>query len=98
MSLAGKVIVVAGSGGPAGAAAVRRLAAAGAQVVAADVQPQEWAEPNVAPARIDLLDADATRSWAAGLHQVDGLIHLVGGWRGGKTFADTDLADWAFLH
>jgi NAD(P)-dependent dehydrogenase (short-subunit alcohol dehydrogenase family) len=98
MTLAGKVIVVAGAGGPLGVPVVRRLAAAGAQVVAADVRPQEFAEPGVTPAQIDLLDPLATQAWAAGFGQVDGLVHLVGGWRGGKTFADTDLADWAFLH
>ncbi len=98
MSLGGKVIVVAGSGGPLGVPVVRRLAAAGAQVIAADVRPQDLAEPGVTPVEIDLLDFAAVRDWAAGFGQVDGLIHLVGGWRGGKTFAETDLADWAFLH
>jgi NAD(P)-dependent dehydrogenase (short-subunit alcohol dehydrogenase family) len=97
-----EVIVVAGAGGPAGRAAVRRLAAAGARVVAADVRPTSWDEPGVTAAQVDLLDADGTRRWAeqvAAEHgRVDGLVHLVGGWRGGKTFADTDLADWAFLH
>ncbi|SEG80408.1 NADP-dependent 3-hydroxy acid dehydrogenase YdfG [Thermomonospora echinospora] len=96
------MIVVAGAGGPAGRAAVRRLAAAGARVVAADVRPTSWDEPGVTAAQVDLLDADGTREWArrvAAEHgRVDGLVHLVGGWRGGKRFADTDLADWAFLH
>lgn len=52
---------------------------------------------------VDLLDPAATRAWAAriekdaGRGRVDGLVHLVGGWRGGKTFADTDLADWDLL-
>ena len=26
--------------------------------------------------------------------RVDGLVHLVGGWRGGESFTETDLADW----
>lgn len=98
MTNAQPVIVVAGAGGPAGRATVRRLAAGGAQVIAADVRPPQWDEPNVTAAQVDLLDFDATRAWAAGLGQVDGLVHLVGGWRGGKAFGDTDLADWAFLH
>ncbi|MFD6988184.1 SDR family oxidoreductase [Streptomyces sp. NPDC059943] len=52
---------------------------------------------------VDLLDPAATRAWAArteqdhGRGRIDGLVHLVGGWRGGKTFADTDLADWDLL-
>lgn len=103
------VIVVTGAGGPAGKAAVRRLAATGAHVVAADVKPQAWngadadadAGP-ITPVVIDLLDAEATRTWAAEIMEihgrVDGLVHLVGGWRGSATFADADLADWALLH
>jgi NAD(P)-dependent dehydrogenase (short-subunit alcohol dehydrogenase family) len=102
VTLTGKVIVVAGAGSPAGQAVVRKLAAGGAHVVAADQRPHEWDDVSISPALVDLLDFDDTRNWAAEVVEVhgrvDGLIHLVGGWRGGKTFAETDLADWAFLH
>jgi NAD(P)-dependent dehydrogenase (short-subunit alcohol dehydrogenase family) len=102
VTLTGKVIVVAGASGPAGQAVVRRLAADGAHVVAADRMPHEWDDVSVTPALVDMLDFADTRGWAAEVLEVhgrvDGLIHLVGGWRGGKTFAETDLADWAFLH
>jgi NAD(P)-dependent dehydrogenase (short-subunit alcohol dehydrogenase family) len=97
-ALADKVVVVAGAAGPAGQAAVRRLAAGGAQVIAADVRPTDWEIPHVTAAEVDLLDFAGTRAWAAGLGRVDGVVHVVGGWRGGKTFAETDLADWDFLH
>lgn len=54
------------------------------------------------PAVIDLLDADATTAWAAQVAaqhgHVDGLVHLVGGWRGGKGIVESDLADWDVLH
>jgi NADP-dependent 3-hydroxy acid dehydrogenase YdfG len=54
------------------------------------------------PALIDLLDAEATTAWAAQVAaehgHVDGLIHLVGGWRGGKGIVESDLADWDVLH
>ncbi|WP_103503949.1 SDR family oxidoreductase, partial [Streptomyces sp. SM14] len=50
---------------------------------------------------VDLLDIDATRQWADRTEKefgrVDGLVHLVGGWRGSATFAETDLADWDAL-
>ncbi|MGH3389369.1 MAG: SDR family NAD(P)-dependent oxidoreductase [Actinomadura sp.] len=96
------VMVVAGAGGPAGQAVVRRLAAAGAQVVAADVRPLTWDDERISGVVVDLLDAPATRAWAAEVTstygRVDGLLHLVGGWRGGESFAGTDLADWALLH
>ncbi len=57
---------------------------------------------HVVPAQIDLLDEPATRAWADSLvaehGHVDGLIHLVGGWRGGSGIVESDLADWAWLH
>lgn len=50
---------------------------------------------------VDLLDAVATREWAsrllAGHDRVDGLLHLVGGWRGGQGIAQTDPGDWEWL-
>lgn len=112
-NLSGAVIAVAGAGGPAGRAALVRLAEAGARVVAADAQPERLAE-SVDAARfaaggsdvtgdiVDLLDQDAAREWAARTEKqfgrVDGLVHLVGGWRGSATFQETDLGDWAFLN
>ncbi len=93
-----KTIVVAGAGGAAGPPAVRALAEAGHRVIALDVRETEWEHPNIVGRAVDLLDFDAVRALAAELGPVDGLVHLVGGWRGGKTFAETKLADWAFLH
>ncbi|NDZ83682.1 SDR family NAD(P)-dependent oxidoreductase, partial [Streptomyces sp. SID10853] len=50
---------------------------------------------------VDLLDLEATRAWAdrteAEFGRIDGLVHLVGGWRGSATFAETDIADWNLL-
>lgn len=111
-ALDGAVVAVAGAGGPAGRATLLRLASAGATVVAADADTASLAEAVDATRRVhgdatvtgdtvDLLDPAATRAWAARTEKdagrVDGLVHLVGGWRGGKTFADTDLADWDLL-
>lgn len=50
---------------------------------------------------VDLLDADAVKTWAddvaashpSGSPRVDGVVHLVGGWRGGKGFLDNTVAD-----
>jgi len=50
---------------------------------------------------VDLLDAEATRAWAdevasshpSGAPRVDGVVHLVGGWRGGSRFTDNTVAD-----
>ncbi|MBF6051274.1 SDR family NAD(P)-dependent oxidoreductase [Streptomyces eurocidicus] len=110
--LDGAVVAVAGAAGPAGRAALLRLAEAGATVVAADADPARLAEAvdaaryahggaTVTGDTVDLLDLDATRAWADRTEKefgrIDGLVHLVGGWRGSSTFAETDLADWELL-
>ncbi|MYX93934.1 SDR family NAD(P)-dependent oxidoreductase [Streptomyces sp. SID486] len=111
-SLSGAVIAVAGAGGPAGHATLVRLAEAGAVVVGADNNPERLAEAvdaaryarggaTVTGETVDLLDLQSTRDWAARIEKdhgrVDGLVHLVGGWRGSANFAETDLADWDLL-
>lgn len=110
--LEGAVVAVAGAAGPAGRAALLRLAEAGATVVAADADAARLAEAvdaaryahggaTVTGDTVDLLDLEATRAWADRTEKefgrVDGLVHLVGGWRGSATFAETDPADWELL-
>ncbi|WP_236238867.1 SDR family NAD(P)-dependent oxidoreductase [Streptomyces sp. CC228A] len=110
--LEGAVIAVAGAAGPAGRAVLLRLAEAGATVVGADADAERLAEAvdaaryahggaTVTGDTVDLLDPAATREWADKTEQefgrVDGVVHLVGGWRGSSDFASTDLADWALL-
>ncbi|MEU5591642.1 SDR family oxidoreductase [Streptomyces sp. NPDC020298] len=111
-ALDGAVIAVAGAGGPAGRATLRRLAEAGATVVGADNDPQRLSEAvdaaryagggaTVTGDTVDLLDLQSTRDWATHIEKdfgrVDGLVHLVGGWRGSETFTKTSLDDWDFL-
>jgi NADP-dependent 3-hydroxy acid dehydrogenase YdfG len=106
MSLHDAVVVVAGAGGGAGAAVVRRLASVGAVVVTADRSLESTESlvaeiPAIHPYAVDLLDQVATNAWAqsvaAEFGRVDGVVHLVGGWRGGKGITEADLADWDFL-
>ncbi|MEU3784917.1 SDR family oxidoreductase [Streptomyces sp900129855] len=111
-ALNGAVIAVAGAGGPAGRAALLRLAEAGATVVGADNDPERLAEAvdaarygaggaSVTGEPVDLLDLGSTRDWANRVEKdfgrIDGLVHLVGGWRGSETFVKTSLDDWDFL-
>jgi NAD(P)-dependent dehydrogenase (short-subunit alcohol dehydrogenase family) len=111
--LADLVLVVAGATGAAGPALVERLARAGATVVAAgsnreriDAVVADIASRvpsgRVQAAVVDLLDEQATRDWALAVRsehgRVDGLVHLVGGWRGGPGIVDADLADWTWLN
>ncbi|MGW1864147.1 SDR family NAD(P)-dependent oxidoreductase [Streptomyces mauvecolor] len=110
--LNGAVIAVAGAAGPAGRAALLRLAEAGAVVVGSDQDAARLAEAvdaaryahggaTVTGDTVDLLDLQATRDWADRIQKdfgrVDGMVHLVGGWRGSTSFPETDLADWDFL-
>lgn len=110
--LDGAVVAVAGAAGPAGRATLLRLAEAGATVVAADADPMRLAEAvdaaryahggaTVTGDTVDLLDLEATRQWADRTEKefgrVDGLVHLVGGWRGSRTFTETAPADWELL-
>jgi NAD(P)-dependent dehydrogenase (short-subunit alcohol dehydrogenase family) len=111
-ALSGAVIAVAGAGGPAGRATLARLADAGATVVGSDNDPERLAEAvdaaryghggaTVVGDTVDLLDLQSTRDWATRVEKdfgrVDGLVHLVGGWRGSETFTKTSLDDWDFL-
>ncbi|MDQ3904126.1 MAG: SDR family NAD(P)-dependent oxidoreductase [Actinomycetota bacterium] len=110
--LQGAVVAVAGAAGPAGRAVLVRLAEAGATVAAADADAMRLADAVDAARQIrsgatftsdavDLLDLEATRFWAQRTEQefgrIDGLVHLVGGWRGSKTLAETELAHWDVL-
>lgn len=111
-ALSGAVVAVAGAGGPAGRATLQRLADAGAIVVASDNDPERLAEAvdaasyahggaTVVGDTVDLLDRQAAQDWADRIEKdfgrVDGLVHLVGGWRGSETFTKTRLDDWDLL-
>ena len=109
--LADRVIAIAGVGGGLGPLVAQALAEAGATVAGAD-RPQETLDSlasdlGLAPERwdgrsVDLLDEGAARGWCAALVErfgrVDGLVHLVGGWRGGQPLQEAPLSDWELLH
>lgn len=110
--LDGAVIAVAGAGGPAGRAVLQRLARAGGHVIAVDADPERLAQAvdaaqydaggaDITGEIVDLLDLEATQDWAARIEKdhgrVDGLVHLVGGWRGSASFPESEPADWDVL-
>jgi NAD(P)-dependent dehydrogenase (short-subunit alcohol dehydrogenase family) len=110
-ALAGRVYAVAGIGGGLGPVVAERLAAAGATVAGGDRDQARVEEIGVdlgLPGErwdgraVDLLDEAAARDWCAALRgrfgRVDGLLHLVGGWRGGQPLHEASLEDWELLH
>ncbi|GAA2382179.1 SDR family NAD(P)-dependent oxidoreductase [Nonomuraea africana] len=84
------IILITGAAGPTGQAVATHFTKNGHTVIGVDKDD------------VDLLDRAAVQELAGRIERehgrVDGVVHLVGGWRGGKTFADTDLDDWTVLH
>jgi NAD(P)-dependent dehydrogenase (short-subunit alcohol dehydrogenase family) len=106
-TLAGRTVVVAGSTSAAGAAVVSALSKAGARVAAVDiledrVRELAAAHDNVTGYTCNLADMDSVTELAASVRRefgpLDGLIHLVGGWRGGKGIQGQSDDDWDFLN
>ena len=109
--LDGRVIAVAGVGGGLGPAVVERLAADGATLALADIGVDRIEaavgglsipEDRLDMQAVDLLEADAAVAWRDSLVErfgkVDGLLHLVGGWRGGDPIESFDMDDYEWLH
>src|ERR1700744_836119 len=95
--LTDRVIAIAGVGGGLGPAVAARLAEGGAIVAGANRGEGEAdaavADLGLDPAgwdgrAVDLTDEDAVARWRDALvdrfGRVDGVVHLVGGWRGGQ--------------
>ncbi|MFC4014882.1 SDR family NAD(P)-dependent oxidoreductase [Nonomuraea purpurea] len=84
------IILVTGAAGPTGEAVCQYFGKNGHTVIGVDKND------------VDLLDRAAVHDLAERIAQehgrVDGVIHLVGGWRGSSTFAETSLDDWNLLH
>jgi NAD(P)-dependent dehydrogenase (short-subunit alcohol dehydrogenase family) len=109
--LDGRVIAIAGAACGLGPTVARRLANDGATIAATDVNQERLdelgtdlglPEDRYDGRTVDLLSEDATREWASALvdrfGQVDALLHLVGGWKGGDPIATTPLSDYEWLH
>jgi len=110
-TLDGKVVALAGAAGGLGPTVAARLAGDGATLALTDVDqgrldqlatdlglPEDRIDARV----VDLLSEDAARDWAAALTdrfgQVDALLHLVGGWKGGEPLPSAPLSDYEWLH
>jgi NADP-dependent 3-hydroxy acid dehydrogenase YdfG len=106
-STPGPNVVVAGSTSAAGQAVVTALLAAGARVAAVDLDAARLEElarnhDGVLPYTCNLANLESVEKLAAAVRSdlgpVDGLIHLVGGWRGGDGITGQKDDDWDVLH
>lgn len=104
--VAGRLVLIAGATSASGEAVARALLAAGARVLAVGTSQEKLdalaaAVPGVDVRACDLSDRDAVAELAMRIHlkfgDLDGLIHLVGGWRGGGGIAGQSDEDWDFF-
>jgi len=104
--LTGLVVLVTGATGSAGRAAVRALSRSGADVVAVGREEHRLAglfdgvdgvSPQVADLSVNSECAALVERVRRRHGRIDGLVHLVGGWRGGSRFTANSDQDWEFL-
>src|SRR6185312_6093701 len=101
------LVVIAGGSSASGVAVAGALLAAGLRVLtvgsdAGRISAAAGLTPGAVPLVCNLADPEDVAELAAGIREgygpVDGLIHLVGGWRGGAGIAGQSDSDWDFLH
>jgi NADP-dependent 3-hydroxy acid dehydrogenase YdfG len=110
MSVAGRLVLIAGATSASGFAATRVLTEAGARVVAVGRDPEKLryvpvtlrdVAGSVRTEVCDLTDEAEVLALADRVHAtdgpVDGVLHLVGGWRGGGGLAGQSDADFRVL-
>lgn len=98
MELTGKIIVVTGAKGGLGTSVTSSLLGAGAHVVGVSrsIAASDFPHENFSAMPVSLANGDDAKALATVVverwRRIDGLVHLVGGFAGGKTVADTDDA------
>ncbi|MCZ2403818.1 SDR family NAD(P)-dependent oxidoreductase [Paenarthrobacter sp. Z7-10] len=102
----GLTILIAGGSSAAGIAGARAFTQAGHRVISVGSDGGRIAAavagiPGATGLVCDLADPDSVSLLADQVHDqfglVDGLVHLVGGWRGGDGIAGQSDVDWDFL-
>lgn len=106
MPVEGRTVLIAGATSASGRAVARALLGAGARVVAvgsdqARIDALEAELPGLIGERADLTDGDDVLELAMRVHarvgDIDGVVHLVGGWRGGGGIAGQTEEDYRVL-
>jgi len=95
-----KVVFITGAKGGLGSFITRRFLETGANVVGASrsISQQDFPGPNFTALAVDFTKAaavnDAVQSVITRFGRLDVLVHLLGGFAGGQTVAETDDATW----
>lgn len=106
VTLADKVVLIAGATSASGRATASALHSAGARVIAVGTNQERLDNlaltvPGIDTEVCDLTSGSAVLELAMRIHhtigRVDGVIQLVGGWRGGGGLTGQSDVDWAFL-
>ncbi|GGM58760.1 SDR family NAD(P)-dependent oxidoreductase [Microbacterium saperdae] len=98
--LSGRTVLLAGATSAAGLAVTRALRSVGAQVIATGRSTERLQDLAAAGAQIEVADATSLAEMtalAARLGQLDAVVPLVGGWRGGGGLAGQSDEDFAAL-
>jgi NAD(P)-dependent dehydrogenase (short-subunit alcohol dehydrogenase family) len=108
--MSGGVVAIAGAAGGLGPEVARVLAGKGAQLSLGErdegrlggvIDGLGLPDDRVLGQPVDLLDPASAEAWAAATEEkfgrVDVLVHLVGGWRGGKPLAESPPDDDTFM-
>lgn len=91
-------ILIAGATSALGHATASALLHAGHHVIAVGSNADRLGLVDASErVECDLTDLEAVEQLAAEVGEVDGLVHLVGGWRGGGGLAGQSDDDWAWL-
>ena len=100
-------VLIGGGSSAAGIATARALADAGHRVLSVGSDADRICAavagiPGASGLVCNLADPTSVEELAARVHRefgpIDGLVHLVGGWRGGKGITGQSDEDWDFLH
>lgn len=95
-----KVVWVTGAKGGLGTSVTQRFLDSGATVVGSSrsIEPADFPHPHFVAHSVDFVSAEevgrAAEEITSRLGRVDALVHLVGGYAGGKSVAETDDATW----
>jgi len=97
---ANQVVLITGAKGGLGSHVTEAFLAAGASVVGTSrkIEDGDFANPRFAGMAADLTSAEAARQLTTGViqrfHKIDVLVHVMGGFAGGQSIAETSDETW----